>query len=206
MSIDHPCQIMVYQGHQEIVSEESKKIQYIPLKNSQFEQMIVTANCFDKSGDKPQKFPPNLISINVNNFFRQGQDLTRAALAYSPVIVVMTSDDESFQYESIFHFQFIFNRGSHPSLQMLRQKIVYNSQVFELSEAYGLKGEKAGEDDYCVICLTNPKETISKPCKHVSLCSSCANVVFQSERKCPVCRQGISEIIPFQIINKQTGT
>ena len=89
------------------------------MKDSHFEEMIVAANCFEKS-DKPQKFPSNLVKININNFFRQGSDLTRATLSYNPVIVVMKSDDESYQYESIFYFQFVFNRGSHPTLQLLK--------------------------------------------------------------------------------------
>ena len=133
----------------------------------------------------------------------QGQDFTRATLSYYPLIIVMKADTElaDQQYESIFYFQFVFKRGSTPQLQLLKQNIVYNNQIFELSEAYGLKGEQS--DECCVICLTNPKDTISKPCKHVSLCSSCAQVVFQSERKCPVCRQGITEIIPFQIVQTQ---
>ncbi len=74
--------------------------------------------------------------------------------------------------------------------------------MFELTEAYGLNSSRTDDSSSteCVICLTNPKDTIAKPCKHVSLCNSCAFVVFNSERKCPICRQGISEIIPFKVV------
>ena len=119
-------------------------------------------------------------------------------MTYFPLVVVMKSNTSD--YESIFYLQYALSRGAPPAVQVIKQKILVNGQLFDLTEAYGLrpKNEDANTEE-CVICLTNEKDTICKPCKHVSLCSSCAQVVFQSERKCPVCRQGIAEIIPFKI-------
>lgn len=72
----------------------------------------------------------------------------------------------------------------------MKQKILVNGQLFELSEAYGLNSNRTDETDSkeCVICLVNRKDTLLNPCKHVSMCRTCAQIVLKSDRKCPVCR------------------
>ena len=65
-----------------------------------------------------------------------------------------------------------------------------NGHLFKLSEAYGLNSSRTDESGSleCVICLANPKDTITLPCKHVSMCNACAEAVMVSEKKCPLCR------------------
>ena len=173
------------------------KVSFVPLQNTIFQELINVEAVFD-AAKEIQKFPPTLVKINFDNFFIGGKDYTRASLSYFPLVVHMRATNSA--YESIFYMQFSLNRGAPPSIQLLKQKIIFNGQLFELTEAYGLKSNGNNDNtEECVICLTNPKDTICKPCKHVSLCTACAQVVFQSEKKCPVCRQGISEIIPFKI-------
>lgn len=71
-----------------------------------------------------------------------------------------------------------------------------------MSEAYGLNSSRTDSSDSkeCVICLTSDKDTMTMPCKHVCLCNACAQIVLRSERKCPICRTSISEVIPFKVI------
>lgn len=66
-----------------------------------------------------------------------------------------------------------------------------------MEEAYGLSSDQDQKE--CVICLTNPKCTLAKPCKHVSVCYECSQVIMASNRQCPICRQAISEVIPLDI-------
>ncbi|TNV70833.1 hypothetical protein FGO68_gene16384 [Halteria grandinella] len=112
--------------------------------------------------------------------------------------------ENSSDFRQLYYLQFHFQRHAHPpwSLQVLKQKILHHGSLFDLTEAYGLNSSRTDDStsQECVICLCNNKETIAKPCKHVSMCSGCAQVVFNSEKKCPVCRQTISEIIPFQVV------
>ena len=53
-----------------------------------------------------------------------------------------------------------------------------------LEEAYGLNTNRTDGDSSkeCVICLSNEKNTIAKPCNHVSCCRDCAEVIIQSNR------------------------
>lgn len=55
------------------------------------------------------------------------------------------------------------------------------------------KGTKYNRED-CVICLTDPKEIMLLPCRHVCVCQKC--LVFVD--KCPVCRAFFEEYIFIQ--------
>lgn len=54
----------------------------------------------------------------------------------------------------------------------------------------------ASEDstEECVICLTDPKDTILLPCRHLCVCSEC----FRHVDKCPVCRSAFDNYIVLQ--------
>jgi hypothetical protein len=45
------------------------------------------------------------------------------------------------------------------------------------------------EDQWCVICLTDPKVVVLLPCMHLCVCQDCLVHVD----KCPVCRRGFNE-------------
>ena len=157
---EQPGTISVIQGCFEKVQEINGKpvVQYIPKKDSPFEKMPQQVYRFEAG--KQQKLPEDFGVININNYFSHSSGPTLA----------------SGSYEAIYYLQFLFSRNQTPTPQLLKQKILHNGQLFELTEAYGLgqgRTDEAGSQE-CVICLTNPKSTIAKPCKHVSLCAECA--------------------------------
>jgi len=42
----------------------------------------------------------------------------------------------------------------------------------------------------CVVCMADYKDTIALPCRHLCLCSQCAEQLRYQSNKCPICRQG----------------
>lgn len=42
----------------------------------------------------------------------------------------------------------------------------------------------------CIICMSEVKDTIVLPCRHMCLCFDCANTIRNRSDKCPLCRQG----------------
>lgn len=46
----------------------------------------------------------------------------------------------------------------------------------------------------CVICLTDPKDTLLLPCRHLCVCSEC----FRHVDKCPVCRSAFDNYIVLE--------
>lgn len=59
----------------------------------------------------------------------------------------------------------------------------------------GAGGSATGGDselpEECVICLTEPKDTLLLPCRHLCVCSEC----FRHVDKCPVCRSAFDNYI-----------
>jgi len=55
----------------------------------------------------------------------------------------------------------------------------------------------ANEDNLCVICLGNARQTFFLPCGHVCLCTDCAEMISngpQANKRCPICRQAFSAV------------
>jgi len=64
--------------------------------------------------------------------------------------------------------------------------------------AAALVGAAAIDDDSgneCVVCLTNPKNALLLPCRHLCLCTECAPMLRQQQNKCPVCRRAIEKVL-----------
>ena len=74
------------------------------------------AATFDASAT-PQKFPSDLVKVNLNNYLAGGKDFTRSGANYYPLIVEMKGTNDN---ESIFYFQYTLNRGGPPSVQLLK--------------------------------------------------------------------------------------
>ena len=70
----------------------------------------------------------------------------------------------------------------------MKQKVIIGESVYETSEVYGM--EKIDENSDCVICLSDPVNTIVKPCNHACICEQCANELLKSKTPCPICRGG----------------
>lgn len=51
------------------------------------------------------------------------------------------------------------------------------------------------EDQTCVVCLTNPRELVFLECGHICSCADCAEIL-PSPKKCPICRQDITRMLP----------
>lgn len=51
----------------------------------------------------------------------------------------------------------------------------------------------------CAVCFTLPRCAALIPCGHVQMCLNCANRVQRATGVCPICRQGIKDILNVYI-------
>lgn len=59
------------------------------------------------------------------------------------------------------------------------------------------------EDDTtteCTICMNANKEIVFAKCGHYICCEECSLTIFQTTKKCPVCRTKIDEIVKRDLI------
>jgi hypothetical protein len=75
---------------------------------------------------------------------------------------------------------------------LVNAPVVVEEVAAQESEAMVMVDDQSVE---CVICLTNKKNILLLPCKHLCLCSECANNQEPSQRiaECPLCRKIITD-------------
>eukprot|EP00756_Hemistasia_phaeocysticola_P007159 Hpha_TRINITY_DN14145_c1_g2::TRINITY_DN14145_c1_g2_i1::g.11089::m.11089 len=95
------------------------------------------------------------------------------------------------------------------------QKLQIGSDVYELEPIYGAVAEAADtasqdgggiaevgalvaevdeSETTCVVCLTEQRDTLVMPCRHMCLCSGCAESVSK-QGTCPICRTRIQGLL-----------
>jgi hypothetical protein len=72
-----------------------------------------------------------------------------------------------------------------------------DGQTYLLEHIYGVDEQEDGErsqmnDDArdCVVCIADPATVAVLPCRHLCLCSDCAEELRSRSCFCPICRQG----------------
>lgn len=63
-------------------------------------------------------------------------------------------------------------------------------------------GDDDDEDDKkseinreCIICLSEKRDTIVLPCRHMCLCAECADLLSNRADRCPICREGCQALL-----------
>jgi len=93
-------------------------------------------------------------------------------------------------------------------------KLKYAGHIYLEQELYGqnLKAENqetpgggGGVEDgvleegkECVVCLSEGRVTAVLPCRHLSLCDSCANIFRLQANKCPICRSPVKALLKIR--------
>ena len=87
-------------------------------------------------------------------------------------------------------------------IKCLYQKCkVKNSQWYDLEDIYGL----SSDENLCIICCANPKNTFFLPCKHSVACQDCAVLLRIKGNGCPICRQAISDSVILENVGQNQG-
>lgn len=48
--------------------------------------------------------------------------------------------------------------------------------------------ENSDNSNECVVCLSDLRDTLILPCRHLCLCNSCADTLRYQASSCPICR------------------
>lgn len=80
-----------------------------------------------------------------------------------------------------------------------RRSGVYGSCGLDTPRSNGSASNATVEEEpgqsTCVICMLEPRDTALLPCRHLCMCSGCADVVRLRSQACPICRQSIQSLI-----------
>lgn len=101
------------------------------------------------------------------------------------------------------------------TIKPIKQKIFVDGLSYLLQEIYGIenktnKVEKIYEDESdnsfeCVICMSDLRDTLILPCRHLCLCNSCANSLRYQANNCPICRVPFKALLQIKAVKRMPG-
>ncbi|PHJ25974.1 ring zinc finger protein [Cystoisospora suis] len=106
----------------------------------------------------------------------------------------------TFEVQEIFGIE----RGNSTEMQCFpspassRQSVSADDETDQRANAHQ-SDHLAGRE--CVICLAEERNTAVLPCRHMCLCSGCANIMRMQSNKCPICRQPVTSLLQITLKN-----
>jgi len=144
------------------------------------------------------------------------KDKKEKKIIWFPLIIVLESlerkdekgDDRSIKYQTTLLKLEINNDTNQYNIKTVDQKVMIKNNLYRLQEIYGFTDEddeevvtnEVNSSIECVICLSEPRNTIVLPCRHLCVCQDCADILCNQSRhdhrssylstpRCPICRQ-----------------
>jgi len=69
---------------------------------------------------------------------------------------------------------------------------------------YDIYGTDKGEIEDCAVCLSEVRDTIILPCRHLCVCHNCAEVLKYQSNTCPMCRSESRAFLKAKISTSPT--
>jgi len=212
---DCPCLVNIfYQAQEEVVNKALVFSSKVP--NECSKTMRFNAGCNQQFCLPTHKVLPSSLSVDVNLAEWNSKNI--------PIAIQVTADcGENFAGHSHVTYA-TFEKLSDQSwtIKLVKQKQVINGVCYLLQEIYGIENkvqktgdgastdENTNDDIYdddnnseCVVCLSDTRDTLILPCKHLCLCSECANQLRFQQSGCPICRQPFRALLQIRAVRKK---
>jgi len=95
------------------------------------------------------------------------------------------------------------------NIRLKNTKIVVDGhdKAYDVQEIYGIASSNSAEDDNeCVVCMVERRDTTVMPCRHMCLCHECAETLRKQTNKCPICREPVQSLMRISIDKNITKT
>ncbi|XP_054987019.1 E3 ubiquitin ligase RNF157 isoform X2 [Sorex araneus] len=136
-----------------------------------------------------------------------------------PLVVhaVVDEGDEYFGHCHVLLGTFEKHTDGTFCVKPLKQKQVVDGVSYLLQEIYGIENKyntqdsKVAEDEVsdnsaeCVVCLSDVRDTLILPCRHLCLCSACADTLRYQANNCPICRLPFRALLQIRAMRKKLG-
>lgn len=87
-------------------------------------------------------------------------------------------------------------------IKPLKQKLIADGVVYLLQEIYGIENKEHDLNDEngseCIICLSDIRDTVILPCRHLCICNACAETLRYRQNNCPICRSPFRALLQLK--------
>ncbi|KAJ2348445.1 hypothetical protein IWW50_001858 [Coemansia erecta] len=150
-------------------------------------------------------------SLGSTGEIQEVTDDTRKAPIYGLIIELIDRRDraptsvDSPTASQISFIEFYKEGPAHLVPRCSKQKVCIDGALYRQHEIFGLSEaldsrQSGGKDDpmQCAICLSDDRDTVMLPCRHLCMCRECANTYRQQSNKCPICRTVVETILHIE--------
>ncbi|XP_062234403.1 E3 ubiquitin ligase RNF157 isoform X1 [Platichthys flesus] len=134
-----------------------------------------------------------------------------------PMVVqaVVDEGDEHLGHSHILLATFEKHMDGSYCVKPLKQKQVVDGVSYLLQEIYGIENKynsqesKVADDEIsdnsaeCVVCLSDVRDTLILPCRHLCLCNACADTLRYQANCCPICRLPFRALLQIRAMRKK---
>ncbi|CAI5709290.1 unnamed protein product [Hyaloperonospora brassicae] len=175
--------------------------------------------------------PPSRLDFSV---YDTDELIYQANGTQFPLVIVLEVDSERecLQSQSTF-CSFFQTAEDNWNVRLLKQKVLVDGLTYELQEIYGISasvdtappmeqndvaenhktttshaasaGTGLPQEAECIICLCEPRTTTILPCRHMCLCSMCAETISRSCSMCPICRTRVEALLQMRAEVKEAN-
>ncbi|XP_051889001.1 uncharacterized protein LOC127579956 isoform X2 [Pristis pectinata] len=134
-----------------------------------------------------------------------------------PMVIhaVVDEGEEHLGHSHVLLTTFDKNPDGNCSVKPLKQKQVVDGVIYLLQEIYGIENKshslesKVPDDELsdnsaeCVVCLSDVRDTLILPCRHLCLCNACADTLRYQANNCPICRLPFRALLQIRAMRKK---
>ncbi|XP_072339996.1 E3 ubiquitin ligase RNF157 isoform X2 [Scyliorhinus torazame] len=134
-----------------------------------------------------------------------------------PMVIQAVVDEgqEHLGHSHVLLTTFDKNSDGNCSVKPLKQKQVVDGVIYLLQEIYGIENKyncqqsKGADDEHsdnsaeCVVCLSDVRDTLILPCRHLCLCNACADTLRYQANNCPICRLPFRALLQIRAMRKK---
>ncbi|XP_065118767.1 E3 ubiquitin ligase RNF157 isoform X3 [Paramisgurnus dabryanus] len=134
-----------------------------------------------------------------------------------PMVVqaVVDEGDDHLGHSHVLLATFEKHMDGSYCVKPLKQKQVVDGVSYLLQEIYGIENKynsqesKVTEDEIsdnsaeCVVCLSDVRDTLILPCRHLCLCNACADTLRYQANCCPICRLPFRALLQIRAMRKK---
>lgn len=134
-----------------------------------------------------------------------------------PIVIQCNVEEEEHAFHSHITFACVEKSSVDGSYMVkpLKQKQFVDGLPYLLQEIYGIENKQTDQskidpDDEvedsgaeCVICMSDMRDTLILPCRHLCLCSTCAESLRYQASNCPICRSPFRALLQIRAMRRK---
>ncbi|XP_041744628.1 E3 ubiquitin ligase RNF157 isoform X1 [Coregonus clupeaformis] len=134
-----------------------------------------------------------------------------------PMVVhaIVDEEDDQMGHSHVLLATFERHMDGSYCVKPLKQKQVVDGVSYLLQEIYGIENKynsqesKVADDEIsdnsaeCVVCLSDVRDTLILPCRHLCLCNACADTLRYQANCCPICRLPFRALLQIRAMRKK---